>query len=321
MTNVILQQAIENNSVEPIKLPEGAIIISNSEVDAQLTCERKHLFGFIFNKEPVKFGKSLSLGICGHEVLAVFYKAIKNGHSKEKATHAAMVHLSSLFVSGKWDVEILAQVHALVSRYIVQETISRTCDILAVEEDFYIPIDENFWYGMRLDLLVRVRTGQQKGNIMLVDHKFTYDFYSEDDLKLNPQMPKYVPAVRLAGIPVHEAYLNQIRWRFATSKLGEKSDEDLFRLSPVQITQARIRSAIRQQIIMSERIIEKRRKPLELQIIESQPVQNKMVCRSCPFKDPCIMMNEERDISGVLRTNYQDRTYGYSRINEITDGS
>lgn len=321
MTNAILQRAIESNSIEPIKLPEGAVIISNSEVDARLTCERKHLFGFIFNKEPTHFGKSLSLGICGHEILAIFYGAIKEGHSKKVAEHAAMVHLSQLFTSGKWDVEVLAQVHALVTRYIAQETISNTCDILAVEEDFYIPIDEKFWYGMRLDLLVRVRTGQQKGNIMLVDHKFTYDFYSEDDLRLNPQMPKYVPAVRLAGIPVHEAYLNQIRWRFATSKLHEKTDDQLFQLSPVKITQARIRSAIRQQIIMSERIIEERKKPLELQMIEAQPVLNKMVCRSCPFKDPCIMMNEERDISGVLRTNYQDRTYGYSRINEVTDGS
>ncbi len=306
---------ISNKDVTKLKLPPGAKIISNSEVDAFGTCERKHLFAFGYNKEPKFLSRSLAIGVCGHEILAVFYKSIKHGMTKKQAELTTMQHLSQFYIKGTYDPDVLNLVATLISRYIPYETISTTCEVLAVEEDFYMPIRDDYWYGMRLDLLVRVLVGKERGNVMLIDHKFTYDFFTDTDLDLNPQMPKYVPAVRLSGYPVHQAYINQIRWRFSPKVITEKNktDEELFRFTSVGLTQARIRSAVKQQMMFSERILERRKLPFDLQIEESPPNQNKMVCRNCSFTKPCIMMSNEEDISGIMFTNYQDRTYGYSK--------
>ena len=297
----------------PVALGD-ARIVSNSEVDNFQTCQRKHLFSFILNKEPRHPGRSLSIGIIGHEILAVYYRAIKAGMAKDEAEREAIKDLTAMFVESDTDPEVLSMVHALVTRYITQDSIPATCDIIAVEEDFYLPINEEFWYGMRLDLLVKARVGRQRGNYIIVDHKFTYDFYTADDLQLNPQLPKYVSPVRFAGIPVKEGYINQLRTRFHAGLIPKKGDTDLFNRAPIKLTEERVKSSLNYQMILSKRIIDRQKLPLELQLEEAVPNLNKMVCRNCPFKQPCEMMNEGQDITRILDAHYKDRTYGYTKV-------
>src|ERR1044072_7749389 len=270
------------------KLPEGARIVSNSEVSAWLDCERKHFFGFLLNVEPKKKSRALNLGIIGHELLACFYSIIKEGGSKKDGYQEAMKILTNYMVLAESNDEIdsLAVVQVLFKRYTEIDYLSANTEILEVEKDFYLPVNESFWYGMRLDLLVRVLSGRSAGNIFLVDHKFTYDFYSFDDLKLNPQTPKYIGVLRHAGIPVEDGYLNQFRTRFPAHLINGKTDEDLFQMAPTGVKPARIRNAFKQQLIASERIMARRSLPRELQEMEAIPVMNRMVCRTCPFKIP-----------------------------------
>lgn len=302
----------------PVELNE-ARLISNSEVDARLTCERKHLFSFIFERESKHKSRSLNIGIVGHEVLAIYYKALQAGLSRADAEQEAMKYLTKLFMAEEYPPDDLATVHILISRYIAQDTLAGNVRILEVETDFYLPINNDYWYAMRLDLLVEALVGSMRGKVLLVDHKFTYDFYSTDDLKLNPQMPKYVVAVRNAGYPVHEAYINQLRTRFPSHLIPKKGNEDLFSRMPVGITRERVKSALSHQMKMSERIIEFRKMPLELQIEESVPVLNKMICRNCPFKNACEMVEDGMSVERALGPEYKKRTYGYSKA--IEDGS
>lgn len=301
----------------PTDLDE-ARLISNSEVDARLTCERKHLFSFIFEREAKHKSRSLNVGIVGHEVLAVYYKALQAGLTKHGSEQEAMKYLTKLFEANEYPLDDLATVHILISRYIHQDSLAGNVRILEVETDFYLPINKDYWYAMRLDLLVEALAGSRRGQVLLVDHKFTYDFYSEDDLKLNPQMPKYAIAVRNAGYPVRDAYINQIRTRFASHLVPNKSDEDLFRRASVNLTPERVKSALKHQMRMSERIIELRKMPLELQIEDSVPVLNKMICRNCPFKNACQMVEDGMSVQRALGPEYKKRTYGYSK--EETDG-
>ena len=308
MTNVIL----------PVSL-DDARLISNSEVESRLTCERKHLFTYIFEKEAKHKSRSLNLGIVGHEVLAVYYKALQEGLNRVDAEQEAMKYLTKLFMAEDYPPDDLATVHVLLSRYFAQDSLAGNVRILEVETDFYLPINKDYWYGMRLDLLVEALVGSQKGKVLLIDHKFTYDFYSYDDLKLNPQMPKYVVAVRNSGYPVHEAYINQIRTRFAAHLIPKKGNDDLFNRMPVGITQERVKSALAHQMKMSERIIEFRRMPLDLQIEESVPVLNKMICRNCPFKNACEMVEDGMSVQKALGPEYKQRTSGFAKA--IEDGS
>lgn len=298
----------------------NAKIMSISRADSWTTCQRKHLFSYTFERQADHRSRSLNIGIIGHDVLAVFYSAIMEGLSVKDAEQEAMKKLTEHFARGEVDVEVLSMVHVLVSRYISQDTLATGTKILAVESDFFLPINTDYWYGMRLDLLVEATQGQQKGRILLIDHKFTYDFYTPAALKLNSQMPKYVGTVRYNGYPVEEAYLNQIRTRFAAHLVGKKSDDDLFRRDPVGITHERVRSALKHQMIASERIIERSRMPLEMQIEEALPVLNNMVCRNCPFVDPCIRMEEGVSAEKALGPGYVAKTSGFDYLKEVTGG-
>lgn len=298
---------------------DDARLISNSEVESRLTCERKHLFTYIFERESKHKSRSLNIGIVGHEILATYYKALQEGLNKSDAEQEAMKHLTKLFVAEEYPPDDLGTVHALLSRYFAQDTLAGNVKILEVETDFYLPINKDYWYGMRLDLLVEALVGSQKGRILLIDHKFTYDFYSYDDLKLNPQMPKYVVPVMQAGYDVKDAYINQIRTRFPAHLIPKKSNDDLFQRMPVGLTKERIKSALKHQMLMSERIIEFRRMPLELQIESSVPVLNKMICRNCPFKNACEMVEDGMSPDKALGPEYKQRTSGFAKA--IEDGS
>lgn len=300
-------------TVNPVPFPENARFVSNSEVDTFLTCERKHMFAFTFNKEPKHPSRSLGIGIVGHEILAVYYKGLKDGFSKNEASQEAFRKLSQMMINNEYDSEVLSVVYALIARYVEQDTLPEFGKILSVEEDFYMPINDDFWYSMRLDLLIEMHKGNRRGQVLLIDHKFTYDFFSADDLKLNPQMPKYVPTLRYSGFPVAEAFINQLRTRYKAHLIPQKSDEELFQKSPVKITEPRIESALDQQMLISDRIVQRHRLPVAVQIREAAANLNKMICRNCPFKLPCEQMNEGQDWATVLNSAYKDRTYGYSK--------
>lgn len=309
---------------KPVDVPtnlDEARIISNSEVDAYLTCERKHMFGFGFNKESKHPSRALQIGIAGHEVMAHFYRAIQAGANVSEARQEAMILLTEFLIGGKYEPEALAVAQILVSRYIDQDTLATGAKILEVEKDFYLPVSDSYWYGMRLDLLVSPTIGRLAGSVLLIDHKFTYDFYSPDDLLLNVQMLKYAGTVRYNGYPVHEAYLNQFRTRFPSHLIQKKTNDDLFKRMPVGLEDSRIRSALKTQIKASERILYMRALPLELWQEEALPTQNKMVCRACPFKNPCQMMEAEMPAQKALGGEFQNRSYGYnSDSEEASDG-
>jgi len=301
----------------PTTLPPNAIIISISQADAFLTCERKWMFSYVFEKQSDHMSRSLAIGVIGHDIAAVYYQALKDGLSKFEALQEAMKKLSKHFSDAKVDPEILAMVHGLVSRYIENVDYLGTLEILEVEEDFFIPVNDDFWYGMRIDLLVK----DSRGRVRLIDHKFTYDFYSPEALQLNSQMPKYVAGLRFSGYPVVEAYLNQFRTRFKAHLMAGKADADLYQLSPVGIVQERIQNSLEHQLIASERIVQRKSLPLELIAKESLPVQNQMICKNCPFRDPCIRMeNGVKNPLVALGSGYVKKESGFTITkNELID--
>lgn len=302
-----------NPHLKPTDL-DGANIISDSQATAWLTCERKWMFSYVFEKTSATRSRALNLGIIVHDMLEVFFLSIQAGADKAEARLTTMLRLTHLFETEGHSADILTTAYMLVDRYINQDTIHSNSRILEVETDFFLPINNEYWYGLRLDLLVEAQVGRQKGKILLIDHKTTYDFWQPNDLLLLPQMPKYVMAVRFSGYPVHEAYINQIRTRFDSNKIPDKSNEDLFKRSPVGITDERTASALSHQMVASERIMSMRNKPLPLIEAECLPVQNKMVCKNCPFMDPCIKMEDGYSATGALGENYIAKTSGFDRV-------
>lgn len=279
--------------------------VSNSEVSAWLTCERQYYYEYDLKLEPIKKSDTLNTGILGHEILADYYERRQNGESHTSAASNARIKLQGYLAShGMFAFQIVLTVDRLLSGY-WELYASDNWTILAVEKEYTVPLTDDFEYVMKLDLLVR---DNDTGETLLVDHKFVYDFYSEDAMQLNPQFPKYMGALRFAGIPVNKAILNQIRFR----EMKNPSTEQVYKRSPYKPSKAKVENAVREQIISSRRIWNHRQLSLQERAATSVRILNKQICRSCSVKDLCLSEFDGGDITYLVQNDYKRNTYGYN---------
>lgn len=283
--------------------------ISNSEVSTWLTCRRRYYYEFDLNLEPNRQGAALGRGVMLHDVLALYYERLKAGCSHTTAVADARARLQTYMANAGFAVDTVMEVDRLLQGYWNYYQGDPDWEILEVETGYDLPLTDDYQYALRLDLLVRSRS---TGHTILVDHKTAYDFWSEDDLDLNPQFPKYIGALRLNGIHVDKALLNQIR----TRKLKNPGPEDLFRRTVYKPSVAKVREAIREQVISSQDIVRHRMLPLEVRRDQSPRSLNKMVCRNCDVKPLCMSEFDGGDIKHMVANDYKQRTYGYNNTEE-----
>ena len=286
-------------------------IISNSEVATFLGCERRHYYAHLLDGgyQPNQFGTALTRGLIGHEALGNFYSVLRDTQSIAGAREAMVGTVHSLALGLNPDLGMLGDLLTLLKRYVdyYGESDLEAWEILAVEKYYEVELTDDFKYGMRLDLLVRNR---QTGEVSVVDHKFIYDFYTANQLLIDAQLPKYIGTVMHNGIRVHNGILNQIRYRM--KKGGNTNDELLRREYAVYTVNTReIRNVMREQIMVSERIMERRRMPIEE--AERQAVRNihKMNCNTCPFLQICKTELQGESIRVALSAHYKPNEYGY----------
>lgn len=276
--------------------------ISNSEVSSYLQCERKWLYGYHQNLEPVRTSQALSRGVIGHECLAAYYQALKDGEPFPVAEKAAQDTLVPYFSLG-FDIEMLAGLRTLLERYFVWCK-KDNWRILEVERSYDISVNDEFGYVMRLDLLAEI-----DGKTVLIDHKFVWDFHDVNTLDLNCQMPKYIGSLKFNDINVDYAMLNQIRYR--TKKAGN-TDEETFQRVVMRPSQIEIRNVLREQFAASSQIV-------RLYASENPPVlrtMNQMTCRNCSFAKLCKSELMGLDTTDIRATEFRENSYGYNKDDE-----
>lgn len=206
-------------------------------------------------------------------------------------------------------LDMLNGLTILLERYVAFQQADKW-EIVAVEKSFVMPLFDNYGYGMRLDLLIKETTGPLQGAIRIVDHKFVYDFYNANILRINAQMPKYLATVRNdTGLTIHDGVLNMIRHR---TKKGPMTDEELFRREPLRPSSTRIRNIMREQIKASEEIMERHALPVDEYGQRAKRVLNQMVCNNCSFLDLCMFELDGGNPSLMLKTEFQPNSYGYN---------
>jgi PD-(D/E)XK nuclease superfamily len=290
--------------------------VSNSEVAAFTSCERKHYYGHLLNLKPVRYSDSLNRGIIGHEALAAFYQGVMDGESLERCrTFMNDVVTAYLMIAIKngdsASKEMLLGLVNLLEVY-VEFQAEDQWEILAVEKSYHLSINESYGYGMRLDLLVKLTTGPRAGEIAIVDHKFVYDMYTLDALRVNSQMPKYLATVRAdTGLVITHGILNMIRHR---TKKGPMTYEEKFRREIILPSNTRIRSIMREQFLVSEKIMARRNMPIEQAEQQTSRALNLMTCRNCSFIDLCMDELDGHDVSLSIQENFEENTsYGYNK--------
>lgn len=293
-------------SVRHTDLPEkvdGRVIISNSEVMDYLKCERKHLYAHAMKIRPKSQSSSLSRGIIGHEALAEYYA---NDRDEAKAFKVIDSHA----VAGTADLDMLTGLRNLLAFYFTfHADDDKLFRILEVEKPFYMDLGEDYSYGMRLDLLVEMISGPYAGEKIIVDHKFQYNFPTADDLTMNAQLPKYIGTVRNSGVDVKRGMLNILRWR--VTKANELNAAERFKREYIAPSPVEIRNIMREQVLASERIADRKAMGVEAYKQVALRALNGMTCKNCPFINICKTELVGENAAVMIATEFVQNEYGY----------
>ena len=246
--------------------------------------------------------KALNLyrGIIGHKALEAYYRRMKDGFPVEECRDTAIdvvvKEIDYLAAETPWEFEKLTELTRLASRLEVYAELYRTepFEVLAVEEVFVSEMFGDTYLGFIPDLVVRYTKGKWAGELAVVDHKFSYNFKTQEELKLDSQLPKYKRALQDLGYPVRHLVFNQIR----TRDLKTAEPADILRRSEHYASQKAVDVIWEEQKRTVHKIQE-----------DSEPVRAlaPMVCKGCWFKGPCYESMEGRDISRILAIEYEKR--------------
>jgi len=262
------------------------MLISNSEVNTFLTCERKHYYSFRerLAGDGKSLGKALIRGTVGHEALEGYYTAKQNGEDKHRCV-GFMLELVDNNKDHYPDLESdLDHLKEVLKRY-VDTYWYEPWKILEVESQHATSLLDNSTveYGMQLDLLVEVVSGRDKGQIQVIDHKFVYDFFSDREVLMNSQLIKYLYTLRSNGINVRKGILNQIRYRELKNPLPSK----MFRRSPVVASDLKQMSYMEEYRKAAKKIWELTQLTEEEHFNKTTMHLDKYTCGKCPFAPLC----------------------------------
>ena len=212
-------------------------IISSTEITAKNTCDKLHDYMYNQNLEPAQYSLEIRRGYTGHKVLQAYYECLRDNWNHEAAVNYASDTLGDIIrESDPEDTEhtqMLADLSRLLIKYFdYYRGDTKKYKILAVEKVFTTPISGETGFGMILDLLVERITGEFRGYVDIIDHKFTNNFKTNDDLRLDGQQPRYDITLRANGYPIKDCIFNQIRFR----KIKDPTPDQLFRRSSLLST-------------------------------------------------------------------------------------
>jgi hypothetical protein len=288
--------------------------VSHSEVDSYLLCRRKHYYGYGLSLQRVRESDSLATGVAGHKILESFYRAILNeGHTVEqqqeafnKGLDAALNTWSDLVKEGYVDGDRRAKLQDILFDreygYFNHEFfVKKGWRILAVEAEFNLQYDDETeaQYPFVVDMIVQ----DPEGNYVVIDHKFVYDFYTPEATDLQPQIPKYIGALRALGHEISYGGYNMLR----TRKIKEPTPQSNNYFMILKPNTTRITTTFMEQLGVAAEIQALKELPLEDQEKRAYRTANKMICQSCSFRDLCSTELMGGNVELMKKTEYKIR--------------
>lgn len=277
------------------------MITSHSEVESFLTCSRQHFYGYGLRLTGKTISDALYKGNIGHAALEAYYRAHKAGLSEDDCQMAAYEAIDiegakyEVYDKPSLDLDVI---NLLVDYFKNYSDFHKTIEVLEVELELTVQVTDDYAIPMKCDLIYR-----RYGKTIAEDHKFSYDFYNPDVMDINPQLPKYFGALKLAGYTeINSVGYNEVRTR--STKDNKINPSEKFRRTPVQLTAHRVKTTMREQIRAAKKIAALRSLPLDDWEDEVLRIANANVCKSCPFKTLCA-----NDLNGYPRDNVIE--YGY----------
>lgn len=288
------------------------MLLSHSEAESFNMCERRHYYAFGERIQKRKLSTSLQRGNYGHSYMEVFFKALQQGNTWDYALAEVAAKYQSDLVENISDPDFCLVLQKLMPRVIgflnhYRDRILRW-KIVAVEQEFRLPIGDEDTYPFKIDLVM-----EENAQVKIVDWKFTYDFYLPDVVKLLPQIPKYIGALRSMGYSVSDGYYGFIRYR----DLKEEDPKKIFDLHPVGATKSRILRSFHDYVVTLEQVRNMRKLPLEKWELSVRRAANNMICKNCGYLFLCQAELNGSDGKMIRRQDFVPNTYGYSEEVEV----
>jgi CRISPR/Cas system-associated exonuclease Cas4 (RecB family) len=242
-------------------MPEP-LVLSNSHISQWRTCTRQFWYGSVRNLKPKNMPQAISRGTFGHSLLETWYKT-KDTRKLEQVIINAL--------NNNLDLKIATPIYQLVLKYIQHYENEKYYPTYEVELRHTIPLTDSIKFSYKPDLILRI----QSDTLVVVDHKFIYDFYDTDLLAFQPQIPKYISALRYEGVPIEYGIVNQIRTRPGVNEIFNRSilDPDDYELKVIWEEHLQAAQEIEQFITNPPDIIPR--------------VNNIMICKGCMFRELC----------------------------------
>jgi hypothetical protein len=296
-------------------------IVSNTEITMDDTCERAHYYRFGMKIEP-KFenlGQALQRGLVGHDALAEYYKSLKDGDSVNEAKEVCFSvikrEIMRIMNETPEELEMISQMVALrhlLDGYIEHYRVD-TFKVLDIETFNRTSITDDIQYGMRLDLLVEMTSGLYRGEQVLVDHKFLYNFKTMAQLEMDGQLVKYMKTLRDNGFKVSRGMFNQIRYR----QMKDMSPDKIFKREWSTPTKTQTETIWGEQRKKAIKLEQKKSLPLEEWDKEATRNLSPMICKWCYFQPVCYTEMSGGNITAKIAVDYQRNTYGYTKTTDL----
>mgnify|MGYP001567528064 CR=1 FL=1 len=283
--------------------------ISDSETKSFQTCQRKHYYTYGLRLQPRRMSDGLTRGIVGHEVLAEYYSALADRKDHAAAVDAANSRMASFIQKAAdtgLDVILFTDLQKRLQDYYEWSYANErgAFRFQEVEQAYRLTLPGGLQYVMRLDLLAESISGPYAGQLVLIDHKFVWDFYSEDEVAMNSQLPKYLGILAANDVPVRIAYLNMIRTRVNKKPMAIA---DKFRRAVVKPTPEEIQTIFLEELKVAEQIEFFRSLSLEQWESEITRSMTPMNCKTCPFAILCKADLQGQDTRLMRQVEFEPR--------------
>lgn len=291
---------MEHETITPINH-----LISHSEVEAFGQCEKKHEYAHIQQLQPNTSSRALDTGNAGHFTLETFLQALIDGADNTEAMRTAMQAIAD---HDSFDYDIIMKARELCKPWMELIWPKLGWKVMAVEKEFRLTIEEGLIYPFKVDAII-----ERRGEMMIVDHKFVADPYNDTTIRLMPQMPRYIGAMRMMDLPITGGIYNFVRTRNLKNPMAPMSDAGRYGQVDNIPNQARIRNSMLEQIQEMRKINELEKLPLDQRPLAVRTV-NKMNCDHCGFAELCAMDLEGRDTTFMKKVGFSPNTYGYKDL-------
>ena len=288
--------------------------VSHSEVDSYLLCRRKHYYGYGLSLQRVKESSSLATGVAGHKILEAFYRTILEAgitaDEQKAAFDEALEAATQTYVELTWEGYEDGDRRAKLIDILFDEDygyfhneffVNNGWRVLAVEAEYNLVYDDDTQstYPFVVDMIVQ----DPDGAYVVIDHKFVYDFYTPEATDLQPQIPKYIGALRALGHEVSYGGYNMLRTR-KTKETTPESNNYFMILKP---NTTRITTTFMEQLGVAAEIQALKELPLDVQEKRAYRTANKMICQSCSFRDLCSTELMGGNVELMKKTEYKIR--------------